>query len=148
MNLPTYLTGIVQTQAYAMLRENVYIVLRKYEITPTHWGMLGIIIDAKDGIRQAEVARTMGVKPPLITVMVRELDKRGIVATVPNQFDARAKLLSVTPAGKKFVKTIELELRKQLDLLLTGLNEDDLIAYYKVLNVYKVRNPLAKNIVN
>jgi DNA-binding MarR family transcriptional regulator len=140
MKLPTYIIGTTQTRAYAILRENVYDVLNKYNITPTHWSMLGIILEAKDGVRQAEVAKKMNVKPPLITVLVRQLVKRGILQTVPNQFDARAKLLSVTVDGKKFIKTVESELHKKLDKLLTGLTEKDLMIYHKVLNTIIVND--------
>lgn len=133
MSLPTYLTGIVQIKAYALLRENVYEVLNKYDITPTYWSMLGVIIEARDGVRQSEVAKAINVKPPLVTVMVRELAERGLVKTVQNQFDARAKLLSVTNEGKKFTKAVETDLSKQLSSLLTGLTENDLIIYHKVL---------------
>jgi DNA-binding MarR family transcriptional regulator len=133
MRLPTYLTGTVQTRAYSLLRENVYAVLSKYGITPTYWSMLGVIVEARDGVRQSEVAKSISVKPPLVTVMVRDLSKLGLVKTVQNQFDARAKLLSVTPEGKKFIKNVETDLLKQLDGLLTGLTENDLITYHKVL---------------
>jgi DNA-binding MarR family transcriptional regulator len=133
MKLPTYITGTVQTRAYAILRESVYSVLSKYELTPSLWSMLGIILDARDGIRQADVARLMNVKAPLVTVMVRQMEGRGLIQTVRNQFDARAKLLSVTAEGKKMIKVIETELHIELDKLLTGLTETDLITYHRVL---------------
>jgi DNA-binding MarR family transcriptional regulator len=133
MNLPTYITGTVQTRAYALLRESVYNVLSKYDLTPSLWSMLGVIMEAKDGIRQADVAKLMNVKPPLITVMARQMETRGLIQTVQNQFDARAKLLSVTVLGKKSIKNIEVELHKELDMLLRGLTESDLITYHRVL---------------
>jgi MarR family transcriptional regulator for hemolysin len=133
MNQPTYIIGSVQTRAYALLRENVYAVLSKYDLTPTYWSMLGIILEARDGIRQAEVARMMNVKAPLITLMAREMQNRELLQSVHNQFDARAKLLSVTAQGKKFIKSTDIELQKQLTYLLNGLTESDLIAYQKVL---------------
>lgn len=133
MNLPTYITGTVQTQAYSLLREHVYSVLSQYELTPTYWSMLGVIIQAKDGVRQAEVAQVMRVKAPLITVMARQMEQRGIIQSVQNQFDARAKLLAVTPEGKKFIKTVETALHQALDQLLSGLSEADMRTYHKVL---------------
>lgn len=133
MNLPTYITGSIQTKAYRLLREHVYAVLSQYDLTPTHWSMLGIIIEAKDGIRQAEIARLMHVKAPLITAMAHKLQDKGVIHSVQNQFDARAKLLAITSEGKKFVKNIELELNKTLNQLLAGLTEKDLITYQKVL---------------
>jgi hypothetical protein len=53
MKLPTYITGIIQTRAYAVLREAVYDVLSKHNLTPSLWSMLGVIVEARDGIRQA-----------------------------------------------------------------------------------------------
>jgi DNA-binding MarR family transcriptional regulator len=133
MSLPTYLVGPVQTKAYAILRANVYGVLEHYELTPSHWAMLGVVLEARDGIRQSEIARALNVKPPLITIMVSSLQKKDIIKSVPNPFDTRSKLVIVTPTGKKFIKNIEAELHGTLSELLVGLTEDDLKAYYRVL---------------
>jgi DNA-binding MarR family transcriptional regulator len=156
MNLPTYITGTIQTRAYVILRENVFYVLNSHNVTTTQWSMLGITLEAKDGIRQADVAKKMNVKPPLITVLVRQLEERKLLQTAPNQFDARAKLLSVTSDGKKFIKTTELELHKVIDKLLIGLTEKDLITYHKVLNTIiandltnkKHQNSISKTKIN
>jgi DNA-binding MarR family transcriptional regulator len=95
--------------------------------------MLGIILEARDGIRQSEIAHALKVKPPLITIMSRKLHQQQLIQSVQNQFDTRAKLLSITPYGKKFMKTVETELYADLSELLTGLTEQDLITYHKVL---------------
>lgn len=140
MDLPTYISGTTQTKAYRMLREHVYSVLSKYELTPTYWSMLGLIQDAPNGVRQVEVARDLHVKAPLVTTMTRQLEDRGIIQSVQNQFDARAKLLAITPSGKKLIKTVETELHKRLILLLSGLTEKDLITYHKVLTTIIANN--------
>jgi MarR family transcriptional regulator for hemolysin len=133
MNLPTYITGTMQTQAYRLLREHVYAVLAQYELTPTYWSMLGIILEARDGVRQVEIAKAMNVKAPLITAMSKQMESRNILQSVQNQFDARAKLLAITPEGRKLMKQVETELHQALGKLLTGLTEADLITYHKVL---------------
>lgn len=133
MNLPTYVAGNVQAKAYRVLREHVYGVLTKYDLTPTYWSMLGIIIEARDGVRQAEIARLLHVKAPLVTNMAKELESLGLIKSVQNQFDARAKLLAVTPEGKKFAKTVEATLNHTLKKLLNGVTEQELKTYHKVL---------------
>ena len=133
MSLPTYLTGTVQTQAYRVLREHVYAVLNNYDLTPTYWSMLGVIHEARDGIRQVEIARLLHVKAPLITAMAKQLETRELVQSVQNQFDARAKLLALTPQGRKFMKQIEHELNERLGTLLQGLTEQDMQTYHHVL---------------
>jgi len=133
MNLPTYITGTVQSKGYRLLRQHVYEVLCEFDLTPTYWAMLGIILQARDGVRQVEIAQALHVKAPLITAMARKLEERDIIHSVQNQFDARAKLLAVTSDGKKFIKTVETALHKSLDQLLEGLTENDLVVYHKVL---------------
>ncbi|MEO7364514.1 MAG: MarR family transcriptional regulator [Candidatus Saccharimonadales bacterium] len=133
MQLHTYITGTTQTRAYRLLRQKVVEVLSGYELTPTYWAMLGIILESRDGIRQTDVAKQLQVKPPLVTMMTRELQNRGFIISVTNQFDARAKLLTTTPAGKKYIKMVESNLSKMLDTLLDGLTQDDMMTYQKVL---------------
>ncbi len=133
MNLPTYISGTVQARSYRLLREHVYAVLTQYDLTPTYWSMLGIIMEARDGVRQVEIANTLRVKAPLITAMAKQLQDKDIIQSVQNQFDARAKLLAITPNGRKFMKIVETELNKELEKLLVGLSENDLITYNKVL---------------
>jgi MarR family transcriptional regulator for hemolysin len=133
MRLPTYITGNIQSRAYRLLREHVYSVLSEFDLTPTYWAMIGIIAEARDGVRQVEIAHNLHVKAPLVTNMARQLQDKGLVQSVQNQFDARAKLLALTPTGKKYLKTVETALHEHLNQLLNGLTENDLIAYHKVL---------------
>jgi DNA-binding MarR family transcriptional regulator len=133
MNLHTYVTGTIQTRAYRLLRQQVVTVLSEYDLTPTYWAMLGVIYESRDGIRQTDVAKALQVKPPLVTMMARELQNRELIASVTNQFDARAKLLTTTPAGKKYIKTVEANLGRMLDNLLDGLTTADMHTYHKVL---------------
>jgi DNA-binding MarR family transcriptional regulator len=133
MNLPTYITGTVQTKAYRLLRTYVYDALSQYDLNPSSWAMLGSVLQARDGARKSDIARAMHVKPPFVTVISNALQERGLIRSVPSQFDGRIILLAITPEGKKFIKTVEQALNKQLEQLLSGLTEDDLMTYHKVL---------------
>lgn len=133
MNLPTYITGNVHTRAHRLLRERVCDVLAQYELTPTYWSMLGAVIQCQDGIRQVEIARMLHVKAPLITAMSQQLETKGLIQSVRNQFDARAKLLAITPEGKKFAKSVDAALTLELQMLLKGLTDSELRTYNKVL---------------
>jgi DNA-binding MarR family transcriptional regulator len=133
MTHPTYILSTTQTKAYRLLRKHVHKVLLEYGIATMYWSMLGIILEAKDGIRQVEIANMLQVKAPLITNMSKDLQGRGLIKVVQNQFDARAKLLAMTPEGKRFVKNVELELHFELQKLLRGLTDTDMMTYHKVL---------------
>lgn len=133
MNLHTYVNGTIQARSYRLLRQQVAGVLDVYNLNTTYWAMLGIIYEAKDGIRQTDVAEALQVKPPMVTVMARELVKQGYIISVTNQFDARAKLLKTSAIGNKFVKQVETHMSKMLDTVLQGLTEADMAVYHKVL---------------
>ncbi|WCB95899.1 hypothetical protein DSM104299_04650 [Baekduia alba] len=48
-----------------------------------------------------ELAAELGTDPPHITVIVDELEKKGLVERTPHPTDRRAKILKVTPAGRR-----------------------------------------------
>jgi DNA-binding MarR family transcriptional regulator len=131
--LPTYIAGATQTKAYRLLRQKVYETLSAYDLNPTQWSMLGIVNEARDGIRQIDVANNLSVKAPLVTTMTQGMERRGLLQSVQNQFDGRAKLLAVTPTGKKFIREVEQSVSDLLSQLLQGVTLEDMAAYEKVL---------------
>lgn len=144
MNIPTYITGSTQTKAYRLLREHVRNTLKEYDLTPTHWSMLGSIIESKSGVRQVDVATSLHVKAPLVTAMVQSLEERGLIQSVQNQFDARAKLLAVTPRGRRFIKNVDVALHEVLARLLKGVTESELNTYHKVLTTIIANDEAAR----
>lgn len=135
MNIPSYRSSILLTRAYRVLRSRVYLCLEEYDLNPTQWSLIGTVYEAKDGVRLSQVADSLGVKAPLVTLLVDKLVERDILKRIPNQVDARAKLLVITPNGKSLFKTVESALNKALMPLLGDLSEQDLLTYQKVLEV-------------
>lgn len=72
----SYNYSILLTKAYRTLRVQVYNCLNKYELIPTHWSLIGIVYKAKDGITLSDAATMLGVKLPLVTIMVDFLAKK------------------------------------------------------------------------
>jgi MarR family transcriptional regulator for hemolysin len=133
-NLPSYLSGAVYMKSYRILRSNVVACLELYGLTPTSWVLLGVLAKETNGVRLAEIADALNVKAPLITMMAHDLSQRGLAKRIPHHSDKRAKLLVLTPHGKQFMKKVEAEMDKTLTGLLTGLNDQDLQTYKKVLD--------------
>ena len=134
MNIPSYVSGTIYVTAYRTLRGRIAACLQRYELTPTIWSMLGIVMQARDGVRLNEVARILDVKAPLVTMIANDLIDRGIIRRIPHHIDKRAKLLVMTPKGKTFVKNVEKDMEKELNYLLHGVTEAELKAYKKVLD--------------
>lgn len=140
MNIPSYLSGAIFAKAHSVLRETVRGCLKEHGLTPTSWSFLGAVLQASpDGIRLVTLAQQMGVKSPLVTSMAHGLIERDLIKRIPHHSDRRAKLLVITPAGKRFMQSVEQDMERSLAGLLTDLTTDDLEAYKKVLETI-IRN--------
>jgi MarR family transcriptional regulator for hemolysin len=129
----SYQMSLLLTRAYRILRAEVYRCLDEYELNPTQWSLLGLVVEARDGIRQSEVASALGVKAPLVTMLVDKLAARELMVRIPNPVDTRSKLLVITPRGKTLVKTIETALVGHLLPLVEEVSEENMQAFRMVL---------------
>lgn len=59
-----------------------------------------------------ELSGKLGTDPPYTTVVVQDLSERGLVERVPHPTDRRAKLVTVTPAGRQQAERAEALLRE------------------------------------
>ena len=55
----------------------------------------------------AELAYDMGTDAPAATVLVNELEERGLVKRAPHPTDRRAKQVSLTAAGRRMLAAVE-----------------------------------------
>lgn len=132
--LPTYTSGLLWAKAYRILRGKVTETLEKYHLTMTEWALLGKLYDAKDeGVHLADVASALGVEPPLVTTMVSQLEKKGLVGRKEDVRDRRAKFISLTDESRSLVPKIEEAMQKTQTDLLKGLTTEDVATFMKVL---------------
>jgi MarR family transcriptional regulator for hemolysin len=133
MSQPSYESGLLFTKAHKAVRDCVYTILNRYDLTPSYWAILGAAVQAPEGIRLANVARQMDVKAPLITMLSNDLIKMDLITRVPHHTDGRAKLLSATPKGKKLATQIETELSSEIARLMHGISAADAATFQKSL---------------
>lgn len=143
-NQKTYRVGLLQTKAYRILKQATTDALAHLEITSTHWAFLGLLDDQKKGMRPADAARELIVEAPFVTQMFRELKALGLVESLPDQKDTRAKLISLTTKGKAFVIKTEVYLRKEIKPVIKNAEMADLLSYIIVLEQI-VSNYTSKN---
>jgi DNA-binding MarR family transcriptional regulator len=65
----------------------------------SRWRALKRLADAPLSLR--DLAELMNTDAPATTVAVNDLERRGLVERRPHPDNARAKLVSITPAGKR-----------------------------------------------
>jgi MarR family transcriptional regulator for hemolysin len=132
-NRTTYAIGLLQAKAYRILKQHTTKALSKYEISTVEWAFLGLLYENKDGLRSIEVAHELGVKPPFITSILNNFDKKHLVDISDDSKDSRAKVLRLTKEGNKFVDEVESYLKDKMRPLIGGAPLGDILSYILVL---------------
>jgi DNA-binding MarR family transcriptional regulator len=79
-----------------------------------------------------ELATGLGADPPYVTLMVDDLEKRGLVARAPHESDRRVKVVTATDAGRAAAAEAEKVLDVPPPGLLT-LSPEDLATLERIL---------------
>jgi DNA-binding MarR family transcriptional regulator len=125
MTQPTYISGLLFSRAYSLVRARTVHVLEDYQLNLSYWAVLGATLNSTEGIRLATVAKGMGVKAPLVTVLADDLIKLGLIDRVPHHTDKRAKLLIATAKGRKLGQAVEASLVQTIGQLMKGVSPSD-----------------------
>ena len=85
--------------------------------------------------RQNALAEAVGIEGPSLVRLLDQLEKAGLVVRKEDPTDRRAKVLSLTPAGKKVVAGIEADLHRLRDVVFASVSAADLEASMRVFRV-------------
>lgn len=131
--LTTYAMGLLQAKAYRVLKNQTTEALKDFGISTIEWALLGLLYDNKEGLSFIMLATLLGVEAPFVTAMVHSLEKNNLVMRKSDKNDKRAKIVSLTAAGKNNIPKIEERVRQSSKFLLEHLSMSDILAYKKVL---------------
>jgi DNA-binding MarR family transcriptional regulator len=87
---------------------------------------------AAEPLTLSALAAQLTADPPYVTLMVDDLEERGLVERRPHPDDRRAKLVSLTPAGRAAVAQAE-QILDEPPAALRELAPDDLTALLRAL---------------
>jgi len=93
-------------------------VLRSHgftDLTPTHMGFLAHV--ELSGSRLTGLAHSTGHTKQAVSQMVKQLEKRGYLETVPDPTDGRARIIRRTERGREMVRVardVKLDLERML----------------------------------
>ena len=132
-NTTTFRVGLLQTKAYRILKQHTSNVLNEFDISSVEWALLGILCDSEKGIRASNLAEELGVEASFITQTLQKLKGTGYIELRKDSNDLRAKILSLSDKGKRFVNTTEKHLKEETEPLLKDINLKDLISYLSVM---------------
>ena len=131
----SYTAGLLQSKAFRILKKKTNEVLEPLGVNATDWGVLGLLLKEKDGLRLTDLSREVGVKAPYITKSITTLAQLGYVSVGVHKEDTRAKIATITKEGKLFVGRAEKLVAKQLQFVFKNVPIRDLLGYVRTLDV-------------
>jgi DNA-binding MarR family transcriptional regulator len=80
------------------------------------------------------IARRLRVSGAFITMEVKKLMQRRLLAKQPNPDDGRSNLLKLAPKGEREIEGLAPEIRRVNDRLFASLNRDNFLAASRLIN--------------
>lgn len=111
-NTTTYTIGLLQAKAYRALKQQTTALLQEYKLNTLEWALIGHLSElSTEGMNSSEVAELLGVAPPFVTVLVKDLQKKKLLHKKRSPHDKRENRIFITEKGAAVVPEIEKKLR-------------------------------------
>jgi MarR family transcriptional regulator, organic hydroperoxide resistance regulator len=115
-------------------------VLRAHNISM--WGYAVLLALGERPTRtQAALAAAIGADKTRLIAVLDELQDRGLIERRPDPADRRARLLSVTPSGKRLRELVQRDIQGREERLLSRLPPGDRAAFLRALQTLAVLPP-------
>ena len=95
-------------------------------LTDATWRPLLHLYHLGDGLRQKDLAASIGIEGPTLVRLLDSLASRALVERSEDPEDRRAKRLRLTEEGRQLVLRIQKIITTLEDQLLSGLSDDEL----------------------
>jgi DNA-binding MarR family transcriptional regulator len=86
-----------------------------------------------------ELAESMGTDAPAATVIVNALEEDGLVKREPHPDDRRAKVVSLTPAGKKLVAAGQ-AVDEEAPAMFASLRDSDVTELARIIAILRANS--------
>ena len=118
--------------------------LRRLGITSSQCEVLDFLLQSsKDEVTQRDIERGLNLKNPTVTGLLKRLDEKGFILSVPSGKDKRCKNIYLTEKAYDIQRRMEME-RKKLDKMLTlGMTKKEIEALNRMLGrvLYNIAEP-------
>jgi DNA-binding MarR family transcriptional regulator len=130
-------------RTYGLLRRVMEPHFGRFGISGSQWAVLRALHRAAEAgepsLRLSELGDRLLVRPPSVTGVVDRLHKMGLIAREPSPDDARAKQVSLTPAGRGLVARVLRGMPQRVESILSGLDETDRRELRRLLETLSTR---------
>jgi DNA-binding MarR family transcriptional regulator len=129
------LDGLVAVKLWAVVaafERRLSAELAGFGLSVAAFRLIGEVMREPDGVRQGELARRLGVKPPTVSIALAGLERDGMVVRFPDPADPRARLVCLAPDASLLGGV---DVLGRIDAVLTdGLSEGDRVRLGEVLD--------------
>lgn len=132
MQLSAHGAGLLQGTAYSRLNAHLNRSLASMNISIPEWKLLGQLHEFGD-VKLSMLAELLSYDPPMVTKLVKQLEKKGYVLRKADKIDERAKIITITRSGTEIVQDAEPFVKKAMAQVLDGVSREHLLIYLKVL---------------
>ena len=118
--------------------------LRDTGITSSQCAVLDYLFHtSKEEVSQRDVEKNLNLKNPTVTGILKRLDEKGYILSVPSNTDKRCKNIYLTEKAYDIQRRMENQRRKLDKMLTIGMNKKEIEALEKMLNkvLYNIAEP-------
>lgn len=122
-------------RAYGTLQRLMEPYFAQFDLTPPQFQVLCIASHFKDEPpTQRQLARELYVSFPNVTVLLKRLERKGLIERNGNPADRREKRVRVSARGKELLERIWQVHQQQMDLVMKGLTPSERKEMARLLN--------------
>jgi len=109
----------------------------KVSVTVTETHMIDVIGKQNEKITVSEIASTLGLSVPTVTVALQKLEKKGFITKTSSTDDARRFLIGLTRSGQKIYKVhslFHINMIEEITQNLSDIEKEALLSGVRKLN--------------
>ena len=107
-------------------RREVDETLHRYGLSDATWQPLLHVFRLGEGIRQRDLAETLGIEGPSLVRLLDSLEGQGLIERREDETDRRAKTVHLTADGRTLVEGIRGVAAEVRERLLAGVSDEDM----------------------
>jgi len=118
--------------------------LRTLGITASQCAVLDyLFISSKEEVNQRDIEKALSLSNPTVTGILKRLDEKGFILSVPSNKDKRCKNIYLTEKAYGIHRRMNMDRRKLDKMLTLGMNKKEVAALEKMLSrvLYNIEEP-------
>jgi DNA-binding MarR family transcriptional regulator len=128
----SYQISMLESRAHRAVTNFMTDYTAKLGLSLPEWSVLGVLYE-HDNQQPAKIAGLLGVKPPVATNLISDLERKGLVGRAPHERDSRSAIITLSAKGHHVVAISEKQLSNELRAFFGDLTWPEVLLYMRIL---------------